>query len=342
MRDQAELAHARNLIALSRYAPARELLAKVVAGDPHDVQALCLLAQTYLGLKDDEAASRAARAACQAGPNEEWAFRLLALAAARQRQALAAHEAAEHAIRLEPNNWRTYLVRAQIDLIIEAVTPATEAAARQAVRLAPDQVETQRVLGAVLMAEKRTDEAESALRAALRLDPQDAAARNDLAQVHLRRRNLGRAAAGFAEAASLNPRDQAAAHNLVVVGARALRMVHWILWIVLFTAGRMASYRGSGGRAAVVVGFAVASVALLAFGVTIWRGARPRTLRLSRIILRRDRLLAGWSICLVVAYVCLGAAMVVPGPAITKVLGGSFASVFVGVVLSWVRSRRSR
>jgi Flp pilus assembly protein TadD len=340
--DATDLERARTLVALDRDEQARVLLARLLADDPHNVQGLCLLAQACLGTKDYPAALRAASAAARAAPEEEWAYRLAALALARLARVSEARGQADIAVRLDPGNWRTHLVRPQIDLIADAVSAVTEAAARQAVRLGPTESHCHRTLGSVLLEQGRPAEAATALREALRLDPQDAAARNDLARVHIRRRNLGRAAADFAAAAALDPADRVAARNLVVVGAKALRVVHLILWVVLISAGRVAADESSDNRAAAGIGFGVAALSLIAFGIVLWRGARPRTWRLIRIILRRDRYLAGWAGCLAVAFVFLGAAAAAPRSAAAGLVGVCFVALLVGVILSWVRGRRRR
>lgn len=338
--DTADLQRARQLVALDRDAQARELLARFLADDPENPQGLCLMAQACLGVGDKQAAIAAASAACRSAPDDEWAHRLLALALARSNRYDEAWQVADRAIRLDPGSWRTHLVRAQVDAITDRITAGTESAARTAVRLAPHESECHRMLGNVLLAQGRQAQAEAALREALRLDPQSAPARNDLARVHIRRRDLGRAAAGFADAAALNPADQVAAGNLVVVGAKALRVVHLIMWVVLIVVGRLVAETHGSHRAEVAIGFGVSAAALAAFAVLIWRGARPRTVRLIRIILSRDRLLAGWAGCLVVAFVMFGVAAAAPGAATTPALGVSLGALFIGILLGWARRRR--
>lgn len=338
--DAADLARARNLVALDKDAQARDLLARVLAEDPENAEALCLMAQSCLGLRDKLGAVRAARAACRADPESEWACRLLALALARNRRADEAVWAATRAVQLEPGSWRTHVVRAEVDTILRAVTPTTESAAREAVRLAPHEAECHRQLGVVLLERKRYREARAALSEALRLDPQDAAARNDLARIDVRKRwNVGRAAAGFAAAAALDPTEQVAAHNLTVAGATGLRVVHLILAADLFTLGRAASQH-NGNRALAGAAFAAAAVALTAFGFLVWRGARPRTLHLLAVVLRRDRMLAAWFILLVATLVCVGVATVVPAHDIVGTMACAYVTLFTGVLVTWVRGRR--
>jgi Flp pilus assembly protein TadD len=333
--DEAQM-----LIELERPEQAREVLHALLHSDPDNPMALCLLAQACLGVGDTEGALHAAGAAVRVAPGEEWALRLCALALARRHRSDEARFYADSAVRTDPMNWRTHVVRAQVDLAANAVTPITIAAAQEAVRLGPHEPQTHRALGNAYLAAKQRTQAEAQLREALRLAPDDAAIRNDLARVHVQRRRLGQAAIGFADAARLDPTDQVAARNLTVVAAKALRVVHLILWAVLFTAGGAAS--NSRSRTVAAVGWAVAAAALLVFGYVLRRGGGAQTLHLLRVVLRRDRLLLLWFGCLVASFVLLGVAVIAPRSWISPAVTTSFVALGAGVVVNLIRSRQRR
>lgn len=340
--NEPALEQARTLIDLQRTGQARELLQRVVAQDPHDAAALCLLAQACLADQDGPAALEAATSAVALAPDEEWPLRLAALAMARCRRRDEAQVYAELAVEVDPTNWRTHLVRAQIDLIANAVSGATVGAAGTAVRLAPQESQCHRVLGNAQLALNHRSEAEVALREALRLAPDDAAARNDLARAHLLGRNLGRAAGGFADAAALDPTDSVAAGNLDVVGARALRVVHAILWVVTLLVSNERGSASGPSRTALLVGWLVAAVALAGFGAHLWWGTRPRTVALAGIVARSDRMLVLWFAFLALEFVLLGLSTVVPSTARQPVFEAGVAALVIATGLTWFRSMRFR
>lgn len=342
MNDRTACGRARTLLDLGRPNEARDVLASVVAQDPHDAEALGLLARACLEMDDLSAALSSAEAAVQAEPDNDWAYRLLALALARLDRYNSARRAADAALRLAPDNWRSHVVRAEVDVACRCAGPETVAAARTAVRLAPTEAGAHRVLSTSLIATGQLREAEAAAREALRLDPSDAAAHNELARVHLRRRrHLGRAAFGFASAAALDPQDDVAIRNLVAVGARTLRVVHTIVLVAWWVAAnRDLPNARDHQRLIASIAAATAAGALIAFAVVFWRGARPRTVRLLRVVFRRDRLLAAWLGCLVVAFVMLAAAPLAPRSGVAGVRAIAFVAIASGFATSLVRRRR--
>jgi hypothetical protein len=62
--------------------------------------------------------------------------------------------------------------------------------------------------------------------------------------------------------------------------------------------------------------------------------------RLLRIVLRRDRLLAAWAACLGLAFAGLTAAVFAPIRALVGCVGVSGAALLTGVLISWVRGGR--
>ncbi|GAB2461496.1 tetratricopeptide repeat protein [Jatrophihabitans fulvus] len=327
--DAALLAQAENLLELDRDAQARDVVTRLLAQEPDHPRALCLLARACLGTHDAAGAVRAAQAAARVAPHDDWPLRLEALAYSRLGDHAAARQAALRAVEVSPDDWRPHVVFAQVGLPVRSLE--CEPAARTAVRLDPTNPDCHEVLGDVLLDRGRTREAAAAYRQALHLDPQHAGSRHGMALVHARRRNIGRAAAGFAAAAAADPDDRMAAHNLVVMGTRALQVVHLITWIAMVTGGRAALDTGRGVYA--VVGFLAAALALGAFVVVLWWGARPNTWRLARSVLRRQRSLAVWFALLVLTLLLLGLGAVVPPGARAMVLGAATGTLFAATLV---------
>lgn len=341
--DAALLAQAENLLELDRDAQARDVVVRLLAQEPDHPQALCLLARACLGTHDAAGAVRASLAAARHAPHDDWPLRLAALAYSRLGDHAAARQAAARAVELSPDDWRPHVVFAQVGLPVRSLE--CEPAARTAVRLDPTNPDCHEVLGDVLLDRGRTREAADAYRQALHLDPQHAGSKHGMALVHARRRNIGRAAAGFAAAAAADPDDTMAAHNLVVMGTKALQVVHCIIWIAMLTGGRAAVDTGRAVYA--LIGFLAAALALGAFVAVLWWGARPNTWRLARTVLRRERTLAVWFGLLVLTLLLLGAGAVVPagarGPVLDTATGTLFgATVVVLLMIVFVRFRRRR
>jgi tetratricopeptide (TPR) repeat protein len=332
------------LIETQRFAQARDILSRHLATDPNDANALCVLAQAYLGLDDYPAALAAAQAAAASEPQNEWAQRLASLTLTRIGRFAEARARADAALRLAPNEWRTHAQRARVDVSADAVSPSTLRTARQAVRLAPWEQDAHSLLGSALLADKQFDEAELEFREALRIDPQSHSTHNEMARLHLARRDIGAAAAGFAGAAALSPADDTAARNLTVVGARALRYVHLVMWIALLVTTKFRDQHGGPvNRTALAVGWVAATAVLAVFGARLHRGSEGKIFRLMLIVVRRDRLLAAWAIGLAVAYGGFAAAALAPSKLVSLAgLLAAAAGIVIGAILSWVRGRRQR
>ncbi|WP_375485424.1 tetratricopeptide repeat protein [uncultured Jatrophihabitans sp.] len=331
-----DLERARALLELDRAREARVLLRSALAQEPENADALCLLAQACLATDDPAGAISAARGAVRTEPDKEWAHRLLSLALVRCARVDEAVLASIEALRLAPNQWRGHMNRAVIDLTGRRVSPVTVEYAQRAVALAPHEAEPHAVLGRVLLDLNEAGPARRALLEALRLNPDNYSARNDLARADLRRHRLGRAARGFADAAVSSVGDQAAAHNLHLVLAQLLRRLHLLLLVAVLVIGSMAANASTTrlARGTVWLVVAAAAAAILHSGHL---GSRRRTRRVIGTVLRRDRLLTAWAVCLLVT----GAAVTVgafAGRAVANdVTPWGWLTLITGTVLSWVR-----
>jgi tetratricopeptide (TPR) repeat protein len=211
-----DLRRAESLLELGRPADAIALLGRVVAVEPDNVRALCLLAQSYNAVKDYRAMLTAADAATAADPGSEWAHRLRSMAfrnLGRHREAL---ESARIAVRIAPQTWRPQINLAEalmVDRSPEAKRGAYDAAAR-ALELAPHLASTHVTMGRVLLSIGEHDYARSYFESALALEPENAAAHTNLAVSHLRRGRLSKAGRGFGAVAAAHPAEALYANNV--------------------------------------------------------------------------------------------------------------------------------
>jgi tetratricopeptide (TPR) repeat protein len=214
---------------LERWADALPLVSQLLATEPENELAWCLLAQCQLGLGHYDRALSAAHRAAALAPDSEWPYRLVSFAATYLGEHEAAVSAAREAVRLDPDAWQTHArlaaaaVRQQASrggLNRMARTGENEAAgaADRALALAPDEPQVQLIYGTVAASQGQRMVAERAYRAALQLDPQSSGAHHLLAVLRLRRRTgpvaLAEAATGFATALAADPTAQISRHSL--------------------------------------------------------------------------------------------------------------------------------
>jgi tetratricopeptide (TPR) repeat protein len=212
---------------LERWADAHPLVRRLLASEPENDGAWCLLAQCELGLGRYESALTAAGQAVTLAPEHEWPYRLVSFAASQLGRHGTAVHAARAAVRLEPEVWQTHARLAAAASRGSAGRRGSRArqsraeavrAAERALALAPDEPQVQLIYGSVAAARGQRAVAERAYRIALRLDPQSSGAHHQLAALRLRRRSgpvgLADAATGFATALSADPTAQVSRHSL--------------------------------------------------------------------------------------------------------------------------------
>jgi tetratricopeptide (TPR) repeat protein len=176
------------LIDLGRFAQAAQDAGTILAAEPHNPRALCLLARARLGLDDNPAALKAAEAAIAADLDNEWAFRIASVALDRMGMHYASVKMARSAVRVAPHLSDCH---ARLALALAALgTDFDEAqlAADRAVQLNPHSLDAHLAAGAVAAAEGRREDARSAYERALAIDPTSSTAHNNLARLHLRLR----------------------------------------------------------------------------------------------------------------------------------------------------------
>jgi tetratricopeptide (TPR) repeat protein len=146
---RGDLAHARVLLDLKRYDKAASLLALVVAVEPADSRAWCLLAHAHLGNAQYQEAAAAAKQAITLAPADDWPYRLASIAQRHLGSITAARAAATESCKLAPNQWHAYTCLAQAQLAGRLDFHGAERAAANARRLAPDEAEVHHVSGLV-------------------------------------------------------------------------------------------------------------------------------------------------------------------------------------------------
>lgn len=230
--DENLLQKAEHLAEIERWREAVPLLIKVIAKNPHDFHANCLLSLCHYNLKDFQTALEYAESAIAAEPEEEWGHRLRSVALTEQGRKKEALKSAEEAVRLEPDE--SFALQTLIYALLNSgVNKRAEEIALRMREDFPEMETTFFALGNVYLQSGNYYEAEHCFREALRLNPNSADARNNLGLTLLRQsqaadnslfkpNNLSILnAAGedeiqkhFTEAVRLEPTNETAAENL--------------------------------------------------------------------------------------------------------------------------------
>ena len=243
-----ELRRAASLCELNRHAEATSRLRTLLASDPHDGDALALLAQAQLGDNDPQGALMSATSAIAVSPDHEWPHRLASIACTRQAMHPEAIAHADQAVRLAPGAPEPYLILAQALVKGKFDLPRARQAAIKALTLAPDASSSHLVLGVVSAAAGDRTDADRAFRRALELDPHSTAAHNELARLQLATRGLANAAGlaaaanGFATAVQINPKVHVARRNLDHVVRTFIAKTTYLIFIDAVVVARLSSH----------------------------------------------------------------------------------------------------
>ncbi|MFF0474431.1 tetratricopeptide repeat protein [Streptomyces sp. NPDC004284] len=298
-----ELARAEALYETGRYAQAGELVARHLAGEPEDAEALVLLARCQHRAGDRAAALSAVDQALRAGPEllGGWLMRVHILLADKRYEE--AEATARHAVALAPNHWGTHyalgtaLAEHGEATRTHARTVEAYEAARTAVNLAPEEDAAHFLVG--LTAQRRGDHAtaQRAYEATLRLNPQSSEAHNNLSLLRLRRRWFRRgawtqAAEGFVASAALDLQDRKARYNLEAMAWNTSAGARWValLGFVASAAARTSIPDGAIWADAAVPLLVGTAVVLGAWtGWAVWMGRRvPPRLRRPLLLVARN------------------------------------------------------
>ncbi|PPF76832.1 hypothetical protein C5B96_16255 [Subtercola sp. Z020] len=348
--DDSALVHARTYLSLGKPADALRALAPHLASNPDDERGLCLASQAHLVAGQHAAALQTAQQALIQSPDNEWAWRLTALAYSKLGNTVEARAAAQTAQSIAPQLWVTHAQVAQVDIAAKRITRQAEEAAREAVRLAPEEPDAHLTVGNVALAQQNWPVAEAAFRSALKLQPDHPAARNNLSLVMLRQGRAGSAAAGFIDILSTDPGSEVALRNLRAVAAVALRRIHFILWIafaivtVTFSGATQPSdspVYGMVWQDFLAATALTAGVFVVVYLVRLRRAAGRRFARFIRSIPRIDGLLVVWAGMLVADYALMVGAVFtsVRYAQLLYLLAGGF--LVAGSIVVIVRRRRA-
>src|SRR5687768_250740 len=173
------LEKAEYLTEIERWNEAIPLLIKVIAQNPEQFQANCLLAFCYYSLRDFENARLFAEKAVSVAPDEEWGHRLRSVVLTEQGKKKEALKAAAEAARLAPYEPFALQVLANAYLGVNKPQKAQEIAEKMR-ETAPESEFSYFTLGNVYLTRGDNYEAENCFREALRLNPNFADARNNL------------------------------------------------------------------------------------------------------------------------------------------------------------------
>jgi tetratricopeptide (TPR) repeat protein len=275
-----------------------EAIARRLSLGPTEIEALSDAAAIALDLGDHWESIRLTEQVLNREPRHFGAQATRARALAANRRWGDARLAAEELRRQYPNVWAAHSEYALIDIEIRAVTKWTVEAAREGVRLAPDEPMAHVIAGDVHLTLREVRSAAAAYREALRLDPNHSHARHNLAVAE--RSRVGTAATGsaFADVLGMSPDFDLAAKNIVGTLERPLYWLRLILIAAYIVTLAMSRYFLLSSATAeqllpsrIVVGLvAVAVIATIAIWLTRFvRATAPRGRRLLGAVVRLDR-----------------------------------------------------
>lgn len=336
---RGDLARAQALLDVKRYDEAASLLSLVVAVEPTDSRAWCLLAAAHLGIAQYQEATAAASRAITLAPSDDWPYRLASTAQQRLGHATAAWKAATEACRVAPDGWRPYVCLAKAELARQQVDfDAAERAAARARELAPDQPDVHYVSGLVSFTLAHWKAARAHQERALALNPAHSGALNELGRIKLRRGSPAHAARHFIHAAQSAPGESIYGQNVDLAVRSAVAQTIYIAYIGIFVL-LCATMFGHLSRVTAVTGLAAPAALGAGFGAAqLWRmppEARP-LFRTRQIALPLGMVYG--SILIVVV-----AATVVPASALTGTALAGIGLIFAsGVAAGQILRRKQK
>jgi tetratricopeptide (TPR) repeat protein len=227
-------------------AAAAELLGPVLAAEPDHVPALVLMTHAQLALEKPDLAYEVAARAVHHAPGSAEALTALSRALTaldRHDEAITTAQAAVARQAENPyrHNRLAWALLEQGNRPVEA-----EHAAREAIRLDPDQADFRITYAMVMKQLNLPERARQALRDALKLEPENAIARHELAAFDVVHRNpfalsrLARGATGLAAALRADPRQEASRHLLDAALRQFLVYAAIIMVVFAYLGWRMA------------------------------------------------------------------------------------------------------
>lgn len=242
------LQRARILLSQGRHAAAEGELRTALAQDPHDGEALALLALALLGQDKLDEAERAAGDAIGQAPDLPFPHHVRGrVLIARRREEEAAAAAAE-AIRLDPEdpNHRALLGQARF---AQRRWPEALTAVEDGLRLDPEHGDCARLRALALVQSGRREEAAQQLGQALARDPDDAGTHVAMGWTRLEAGDAQAALTHFQEALRLDPTQEAARAGIVEALQAKHRLYALLLRYLMFM-----SKLGSGQQWLIIIG----------------------------------------------------------------------------------------
>jgi tetratricopeptide (TPR) repeat protein len=267
------------------------LLRSAVAGWPDRPELWGALSAALLAVERPEEALAAAGELVVRERQDEWGYRLSALALSGLGRHKDAVRAAAAGVRLAPLAWETHQVLASA-LTSGGRYEEAWPVALHAVSLAPEgETGAHLTVGAAAMGCRDWRHAEQAYRQVLSIEPDNARASECLALLAVLRGRVKRAADGFADAAATDPRGASPGKHLELTALTAVRPLLFVQGLAA-GAGWLAASREIPG----VVGAAAiggASAVVVATAVWLWRSVRRPVRGYLRMMLRTDEDLRG-------------------------------------------------
>jgi tetratricopeptide (TPR) repeat protein len=217
-----DLAAAESLLDVGRWRDAQRLLGEYLGKKPQSAQGWCLLARCCAEAGAAEEMRMSAAAAISYDPNLAEAHRLHAYGLMLTGNPVESVLAAKETVRLAPDQWTSLLVLATANRVSNQYQ-AGITACQHALWLAPEEPTVHVEHGILLADLAQPDAARAAWRRALDLDPTNAEALARLASDDAAVGSYGQAAAGFGAAAAEQPERAGTSE-------RALEEARNILW----------------------------------------------------------------------------------------------------------------
>jgi tetratricopeptide (TPR) repeat protein len=216
------LSRSRHLIHLSRYDEALEALVPALGDPATEAEAWCLRTQALLGRRDLRSALESVRKAISIDPNNEWPHRLHALTLQRSGNHTDALAAAKEATRLAPDQVESLHVLAICQANARFQKDEAEKTARLLVGKHPHSALAHRTMGTIAAMRDNWTTAERHFRESLRLQPDDADAAAALAEALHRQGKREEAGQALLAAARSDPTDKQIRRSLGRLGLPAL------------------------------------------------------------------------------------------------------------------------
>lgn len=230
----AHLERARLLLAQSRPADAEREVMQALAAQPHDANALALLALTRTRQEKDQAALAAAEEAVGLEPDRAYMHYVHAFVLHRLDRTDDAFAAAKEGLRLDPHDPEIFSLIASIELHRRA-WPAALAAAESALAIDPEHVQAANLRSMALVQLGRREEAMATIDFALQRNPESALSHANQGWNQLHRNQPRQAQEHFREALRLDPElEYARSGMLQALKARNpiyRGMLAYFLWI---------------------------------------------------------------------------------------------------------------